>query len=103
MKVVLKAKADTVIVRPLKVGGVTDSGIFIPQTTDLKYNRGEVLSKGKGTDVYQVDDIEIGEIVIYPKNAGIPISSQEIEPSAEKEEWLILRAGELRTSVEIIN
>lgn len=64
--------------REKEVEKTTSSGLFIPQTAQEKPKQGYVVSKG------DVDFVNVGDCVVFPKFAGIEIN-------VEGKEYLIIK------------
>lgn len=75
MPLVRKLLHAQVIVKPTPVNEVTASGLIIPKMAleNLKPTTGTIIIKGSGTKDIQMDDLQIGDLVMFPSEAGIDI------------------------------
>lgn len=96
----LKPLYDKIIVKPeIKKNDMTESGIYIPETSNDKPQIGTVLSVGEG---YLLDDgnikplsIKEGDKVIFQKYVG-----SEIKIKDEKEPLLIISERDVLCTIE---
>jgi chaperonin GroES len=95
-KVEFSPLGERVVVKPLKQGEKTPTGIFLPDTAKEKPQEGEVLAVGpgrytdEGTRVPM--DLKVGDRVIYSKFAGT-------EYKVGDDEYLILRESDILAKV----
>lgn len=64
-----------VIIKPTPINEVTSTGLIIPKMAleNIKPTTGTVLVKGSGTKDMQMDDINVGDLVLFASEAGIDI------------------------------
>lgn len=64
---------DKIIVEPEEVPSKTVSGIILPEVNKDKFIRAKVLSVGP-----KVEDIHVGDTVLYDRHAGFEIESEGV-------------------------
>ncbi len=70
----LQPLADNIVVKPLKTGSKTASGIVLPDSAKEKSKQAEVVAVGK-----EAKEVSPGDVIIYKDFAGneIKIDGQE--------------------------
>lgn len=82
---------ERVLVKPVKVEEKTASGIILPGAGDKERpNMAEVIAIGKGE---KLEDIKVGEKVVYSKFSGIEIKDGD-------EKYLVLNIEDILAIVE---
>lgn len=92
----IKPIFDRVVLKPLENKEQTESGIFIPESAIEKPHMAIVVAVGDGMDNEGKKcemKVKAGDKVLYSKFAGI-------EYKIEKEEFLIIRQGDILAIVE---
>jgi chaperonin GroES len=93
----LRPMGDRVVVRPAAQEQTTRSGIFLPDTSKEKPQRGEIVAAGKGRlneDGDRVEmDVKVGDTVLFAKYAGT-------EFKLEDEDLLILAEKDILAVIE---
>ena len=92
----IKPLFDRVVLKPIQNKNQTSSGIYIPEDSSEKPHIAKVIAVGEGglIDGNQVEmKVKIGDKVLFSKFAGI-------EYKIEKEEFLIIRQGDILGIVE---
>jgi len=92
----IKPLFDRVILKPIQNKNQTASGIYIPEDSSEKPHLAKVVAVGEGglIDGNQVEmKVKVGDKVLFSKFAGI-------EYKVEKEEFLIIRQGDILAVVE---
>lgn len=87
----IKPIFDRVVLKPIENKEQTSSGIFIPESAVEKPHLATVVAVGEGTDSDGKKcemKVKVGDKVLYSKFAGI-------EYKIEKEEFLIIRQGDI--------
>lgn len=84
MSINIKPLGERIVVKPLESESKTNSGIYLPESSQEKQNKGEVVAIGKIED----DEIKIGDTVLYPKYGGT-------EVEYENEKYLIIEKNDL--------
>ena len=88
----VKPLDDRVLVKPVEQSNVTDSGIYLPESSKERPVHGKVIATGPGKLLENgqraVMSVKKGDTVVYGKYAG-----SEIEIKGDKH--LILRESEL--------
>ena len=73
-KINLKPTAGHVLVEPAEIARKTDSGIYLPETSEEKPQKGKVLAVGSDeitqSGVKKKSPVKVGDIVIYKKWGG---------------------------------
>jgi chaperonin GroES len=94
---ILRPLGDRVVVRPAARDEATKSGIFLPDTSKERPQRGEIVAAGKGRlndDGERVEmDVKVGDTVLFAKYAGT-------EFKHEDEELLILSEKDIVAIIE---
>ena len=79
----LKPMGDRVIVRPSENEGVTQGGIYLPDTAQERPQQGEVVASGPGRVLANGTRLEMeiktGDAVIYSKFAGTEVEVADKE------------------------
>lgn len=73
---------DRVIVDPEVIADKTSGGIFIPEKSKEKPQKGTIMAIG-----YMSSNVQPGDVVLYGKHSGIEITF-------EGKKYLILRSGD---------
>lgn len=68
----IEARHDRVVIRPVKLKGVTDGGIILPDNSKVQNSEGEVVAAGPDSSC------KAGQFVVYARYAG-----QEVEHEGE--------------------
>lgn len=93
----LKPLANNVIVKPIQKEDVTKSGIVLPDSSDAKPEKGEVISVGPGRllDNGQLAamNVKVGDKVVFKK-----YSPDEVK--FEDEEYLVLSENDIIAIIE---
>ena len=87
----IKPIFDRVVLKPIENKEQTSSGIFIPESAVEKPHLAIVVAVGEGLDSDGKKceiKVKVGDKVLYSKFAGI-------EYKIEKEEFLIIRQGDI--------
>lgn len=88
----LKPMGDRVVVRPSDSEGVTQGGIYLPDTAQERPQQGVVVAAGPGRVLGNGKRIEMevkpGDTVIYSKYAGTEVEVQD-------EELLVLGSNDI--------
>lgn len=87
---------DRVVLKPLENKEQTQSGIFIPESAVEKPHTAVVIAVGDGleSDGKKCEmKVKVGDKVLYSKFAGI-------EYNIDKEEFLIIRQGDILAIVD---
>lgn len=87
---------DRVVLKPIENKEQTESGIFIPESAVEKPHMALVVAIGDGveSDGKKCEmKVQVGDKVLYSKFAGI-------EYKLDKEEFLIIRQGDILAIVE---
>jgi chaperonin GroES len=83
-----KVLRDGIVVTAIEEVKQTQSGLFIPATTESKTGSGKVVAVGSGhlssSGAIVPLEINIGDIVLYPKSLAVEVKS-------ESEVFFILR------------
>ena len=61
----MKAISEKIILEVIKESPVTRGGIIMPETMELDFLKGKVISSGKG-----VEEVKSGDIVLFSSNVG---------------------------------
>lgn len=88
----IKPLADRVLIEPAEVEKMTASGIVIPDSSEKKPVRGQVLAVGEGTKDEKMV-LKVGDHVLYGKYAGT-----EVEDGDKK--YLIMRQSDVLAVIE---
>lgn len=70
--------SDRVILSPIHVKDITDTGLFIPDTAREKPTKGIVVAVGAGTKDVEMH-VKEGDVVIYGKYAGTTVEIEGAE------------------------
>ena len=93
----LQPLQNMVVIRPSGKEEVSKGGIFIPDTAQEKSMEGEVVAAGPGRigkdGKREKLDVQVGDVVIYPKFA------QGTEYKIEGESFVIVPEGQLLAKV----
>ena len=95
----IKPLFDRVVLKPIENKNQTRSGIYIPEDSSEKPHLAKVVAVGEGgiIDGNQVEmKVKIGDKVLFSKFAGI-------EYKVEKEDFLIIRQGDILAVVDTEN
>jgi len=88
---------DRIVVKKSDLAKKTESGLFIPNTSTERPDRGVVLAVGPGKEdkngVVKPLQIQVNDVVIFAKNSG-----QEVK--VDGEEFLILSEPEVLAIVK---
>lgn len=88
----VKPLEDRVLVKPIEKESVTESGLYLPESSKERPIQGEVVAIGPGKSLDNggraAPSVDVGDKVVYGKYAGT-----EIELKGDKH--LILRETEL--------
>lgn len=88
---VIRPIGERVLVKPVKVEEKTASGIILPGAGDKERpNVAEVVAVGKGK---KLEDIKVGEKVVYSKFSGTEIKDGE-------EKYLVLNIEDVLAVIE---
>lgn len=68
-----QALADWVIVKPFDANEKTEGGLFLPEQSKKRPNKGTVVHVGNGNGVDYELTLKEGDTVIYPSNTGTEI------------------------------
>jgi chaperonin GroES len=60
---------DLVLVKPCAPDNITEGGLFIPTSVQVRNNRAVVVGVGKGTSKIEME-AKVGDTVIHIKDAG---------------------------------
>jgi chaperonin GroES len=77
-KVNIKLRHDGVLVKPFDAENKTAAGIIIPDSAQAKPTRGVIILVGPGTKDDPMD-LKVGEIAIYRRQSGTPLTEGGIE------------------------
>jgi len=69
MTINIKPLGERIVVKPQEAEEKTSSGIYLPDSSKEKQNKGEVVAIGKIED----SEIKVGDTVLYPKFSGTEI------------------------------
>jgi len=92
----LKPTRDRIIVKPVDVDNVTESGLIIPGSRGEKPTRGEIMATGPGKYEYGVwIEVELvkGDEVMFEAHTGTPLN-------VDGEEYIMMRDNEVIAIVE---
>ncbi|MCK4500557.1 hypothetical protein KAU11_08660 [Candidatus Babeliales bacterium] len=64
----IKATKERIVLKSVPMEETTEGGIVIPGTVRKQHAKGEVINVGP-----EVDDINVGDIVLFPSFEGMPI------------------------------
>jgi chaperonin GroES len=67
---------EMILVKPEKVEEKTLSGIIIPESAKEKPSKGTVMAVGSGGVDFEIE-VAVGDVVLYGKHAGTPISHED--------------------------
>lgn len=84
MSINIKPLGERIVIKPIEAEAKTSSGIYLPESSQEKQNRGEVVAIGK----IEGDEIKVGDTVLYPKYGGTEIEF-------ENEKYLIVEKNDL--------
>lgn len=72
---VKKLLFDRVLVRPTPLEEKTKSGLIIPKMAlaNMKSTTGTIIALGTGTKDEPLDEVAVGDMVLYPEESGIDI------------------------------
>lgn len=103
MKKTIRPLGDRVVLTKLENPDRSAGGIILPQNAKGRPVRGEVVSKGPGTEstdttigtniLTAIENIEIGDVVLYPQFTGNEIELDGVT-------YLVISADELLGVVE---
>lgn len=65
----MKTIGNKLVVKEIETPSQTDTGLFIPETSEKDYKKGEVVAVGEGTEKEPMN-ISVGDVVLYPKYSG---------------------------------
>lgn len=73
--IVKKLLHAQVIVRPTPINEVTQSGLIIPSVAlqNIKPTTGTIIVKGDGTKDVKMDDLNVGDLVMFPEESGLDV------------------------------
>lgn len=74
---VKKPVRDLIYIKPDEVVEKKIGGIIIPNQYHGNFNTGVVISKGNGIKDINLDEISVGDKVLYQKGAGMEIKSDD--------------------------
>ena len=81
---------DNVLIKPIKTGEKTESGIYLPETASQeKPQEGKVLAVGDSDKI----KVKKGQTIIYSRYSGT-------EVTIDGEEHLIVKSGDILAVVE---
>lgn len=87
----IKPIGERVLIKPVKMEEKTASGIILPGISkQIHPNRGEIIALGLGESI---SGIELGDIIIFEKNAGTPVEDGD-------ETYLILNGEDILAVIE---
>lgn len=74
-QIVKKLLHAQVIVKPTPINEVTPSGLIIPKVAlqDIKPTTGTIIVKGTGTKDIKMDDLNVGDLVMFPEESGLDV------------------------------
>ena len=89
---------DHVLVRRAEAETKTSSGLFIPDASVGKSNKGTVLAIGPGKStkdgaVIPIAEIKLNDVVMFSEGAGIPVK-------VDGEDFIVLKEEEIFAIVE---
>lgn len=84
----LKPIKDRVLVRIQKPEEVTKSGIIIPETSQQKTDRGEIIEVGETIDF---DSLKVGDVIVYEKYKGTTLTMEGVDYIILHEEDVIAK------------
>ena len=92
----IKPIGDKVVIKPIAVEEVTQSGIVLPGSAQEKPQQGEVIAVGDG--IYQNGvkipmELKVGDRVVYGKFGGIDVklNNEEVIIMSEKDVLIVLQ------------
>lgn len=86
-KINFKPNEDRVLVEPAEAEEKTSSGLYIPDTSKEKPQKGKVIAVGEGLKDKPVT-VKVGDKILYGKYAGTEIS-------IDGKEYLIMRNSDI--------
>jgi co-chaperonin GroES (HSP10) len=75
---VKKPVRDLIYIKPDEMVEKKIGGIIIPNQYQGNFNTGVVISKGNGIKDINLDEISVGDKVLYQKGAGMEIKSDDV-------------------------
>lgn len=74
-QIVNKLLHAQVIVKPTPINEVTQSGLIIPKVAlqNIKPTTGTIIVKGTGTKDIKMDDLKVGDLVMFPEESGLDV------------------------------
>ena len=92
LKLNYKPLEDRIIIRPDEIQEKTESGlIYLPQSSQGKQQKGEVIEIGPGTKDIEIK-VKPGDKVLYSEFTGIPFKEGGVD-------YLIMRSSDLLATV----
>jgi len=93
-----RPNADRLVVKQSESESVSKGGIFIPDASVQKVNRGTVMAIGPGRitesgTVVPISDIAVNDIVMFNQGAGAKVT-------VDGQEFLVLKEEEILAVVE---
>ena len=85
---IFRPLADNILVNPIPLKSVTDSGVVFLFNESHKVQRGIVLSMGPGTKGI-TREIRIGDMILFPFNGGLNVKMNNHEYVIISEQKLI--------------
>ena len=75
LPIVKKLLHAQVIIKPTPINEVTATGLIIPKVAlqNIKPTTGTIIIKGAGTKDIKMDDLNVGDLVMFPEEAGLDI------------------------------
>lgn len=92
---VKKPLRDLILIKPDEITEKKIGGIIIPDSHSDKFNTGVVISKGKGVKDIDIDEVSIGDKILYEKNSGIEVKSDD-----GSEKYLLVRYSSIFAILE---
>jgi chaperonin GroES len=96
-KVELKPLGDQIVLEPVEPAQVTSGGVILPDTAKEKGQEGLVIAVGPGRktdkgDLIKIDQLKVGDRVIYSKYSGTEIK-------IEGKEYIILGEKDIKSII----
>ncbi len=90
----LKPKQDRIIIKPEEISDVSAGGILIPDGSKERPKKAEVVAVGPGLWAasikdYRAPNINVGDIVMFAKYAGMEVTVDDIKYLIIKESDII--------------
>lgn len=81
---------DRVLIRRFKIPQQTSTGIFIPEKSQERLNRGEVVAVGPGSKDHPAMQLRVGDKVLLPAYGGQSIKMEGMNEAADAADELVL-------------